>query len=588
MSLIFETTIKTIENNLMNFSTFFRVLISLVLIYFSVAHASDWEFGVKSFFLDQPKLMPVYAVIFLLLPFFTFFQSSLFLSFIIVLLGEVSSTKLAMNGEPLGFYDFLALRQVSQLPSYAPSAIFWLSMGLLLVCVFVIHSAYRNGFRKRNSLKFAFLGGLFSVFSLYPHFVEHKDSPLISQHFFSKFLGLEYVGWHMVTDVRKNGLPFHLIYTSKKRLIQNIPSRETASLALKLKSSMAEEGSKLPLPKKIILVLCEACWDVGAQKGKSSFSSLLENGFTLTEMVSPVFGGGTANAEFEVLTGLPSSKLTGYVYQEYQDELSPQSVTFPSELKRLGYRSYAMHSFHGGFYHRDKIYPKMGFEKFVSLEQMNYEGDEFFPRDSLLYEAAQGVLNTPEEHVFLSAVTVYTHGPYAESEGDGGLNEYEKRLEKSVSDLNDFVKMLDQENSDYLVAVYGDHKPAMAKYFFDKHILPARVFTKTGDTNMDFQIDSENDKNQDLIGKVPVLIKSSAGTRSVEKLVRKIKQKPLYCLTPSLVSWLNMESDPSFYMMSGICESARGGYTSYPNRYPDALYQRNLFRNLSDFAKVDF
>jgi len=572
----------------MNFSKFSRLLVSLALIYFSVAHASGWEFGVKSFFLDQPKLLPVYAVIFLLLPFLTLFQSSLFLSFIIVLLGEVSSTKLAMNGEPLGFYDFLAIRQVSQLPSYAPSTILWLSVGLLLVCFFIIYSAWRNGFRKRNSLKFAFLGGLVSVFSLYPHFIEHKDSPLISQRFFSQFLGLEYVGWHMVTDVRKNGLPFHLIYTSKKRLIQNIPPRETASLALKLKSSKAAGGSKLPLPRKIILVLCEACWDVGAQQGKSSFSSLLENGFTLTEMVSPVFGGGTANAEFEVLTGLPSSKLTGYVYQEYQDELSPQSVTFPSELKRLGYRSYAMHNFHRGFYHRDKIYPKMGFEKFVSLEQMNYEGDEFFPRDSLLYEAAQGLLNTPEERVFLSAVTVYTHGPYVESEGDGGLNEYEKRLEKSVSDLNDFVTMLDQQGADYLVAVYGDHKPSMAKYFFDRHILPGRVFTKTGDTNMDFQIDSENDRNQDLIGKVPVLIKSSARTRSVENLVRKLKEKPLYCLTPSIVSWLKVESDPSFYMMSGICESARGGYASYPNRYPDALYERNLFRGFSDFAKADF
>lgn len=542
----------------------------------------------KSFFMDQPKLMPVYALVFLLLPFFTIFQSSLFLSLIVVLLGEVSFTKLAMNGEPLGFYDFLAIRQLSQLPSYAPPTILWLSIGLFLVFFIIIYSACRNGLRKRNSLKFAFLGGLVFIFSLYPHFIEHKDSPLISQRFFSKFLGLEYVGWHMVTDVRKNGLPFHLIYTSKKRLIQNIPPRETASLALKLKSSTPVGGSRLSLPKKIIFVLCEACWDVGAQKGKSSFSSLLENGFTLTEMVSPVFGGGTANAEFEVLTGLPSSKLTGYVYQEYQDELSPQSITFPSELKRLGYRVYAIHNFHRGFYHRDKIYPKLGFEKFVSLEQMNYEGDEFFPRDSLLYEAAQGLLNTSEEHVFLSAVTVYTHGPYVESEGDGGLNEYEKRLKKSVSDLNNFVKMLDQQKTDYLVAVYGDHKPSMAKYFFDKHILPARVFTRTGDTNMDFQIDSENDRNQELIGKVPVLIKSSAATRSVENLVRKIKEKPLYCLTPSIVSWLKVRSDPSFYMMSGICDSARGGYTSYPNRYPDALYERNLFQGFSDFAKADF
>lgn len=117
----------------MKFLKFSRLLVSLALIYFSVAHASDWELGMKSFFMDQPKLMPVYALVFLLLPFFTIFQSSLFLSLIVVLLGEVSFTKLAMNGEPLGFYDFLAIRQLSQLPSYAPPTILWLSIGLFLV-----------------------------------------------------------------------------------------------------------------------------------------------------------------------------------------------------------------------------------------------------------------------------------------------------------------------------------------------------------------------------------------------------------------------------------------------------------------------
>lgn len=74
---------------------------------------------------------------------------------------------------------------------------------------------------------------------------------------------------------------------------------------------------------------------------------------------------------------------------------------------------------------------------------------------------------------------------------------------------------------------------------------------------MDFQINLENDKNQELIVKVPVLIMASAETRNVEGLIRKVKEKLLYCLMPSHVSWSGIKSDSCFYMMSGICESAR-------------------------------
>lgn len=69
---------------------------------------------------------------------------------------------------------------------------------------------------------------------------------------------------------------------------------------------------------------------------------------------------------------------------------------------------------------------------------------------------------------------------------------------------------------------------------------------------------------------------------------RNRQQKLLYCLTPFLVFWSGMASDPPFYTMSGICISARGGYTSYTNRYPDPLPHRNLFGDFSDFAKVGF
>jgi hypothetical protein len=53
----------------------------------------------------------------------------------------------------------------------------------------------------------------------------------------------------------------------------------------------------------------------------------------------PVYGGGTANAEFEMLTGLPSNSrvLSGTIYQEYASQFKSGSDTIASVLRQKLY-----------------------------------------------------------------------------------------------------------------------------------------------------------------------------------------------------------------------------------------------------------
>lgn len=553
-----------------------EIIICLAITYGAVSYASDWELGLASFIRSQWKMMPVYALFLIFSVYLTLYQIAVVFSLVILLFGAISDVKAAANGDPLSFYDFFSIGQAQQLPSYLSWSIVVFGFLLLVLLLYILYFLCINKFKKRFSYRLGVLGFLIFVFCLYPHFTNRGGLNNRVSLFFSNVLGLEYVGWNMTADVKQNGLPFHLIYTSKKYTINGFSKKDMNNFEIKLAKYSVGLSAAKELPKKIIYILCEACWDI-QHDDISVFNELLSTGFKMTDMISPTYGGGTANSEFEVFTGLPSSRLTGYIYQEYQEEISKGAVTVVSQLKELNYKTYALHNFHKGFYHRDKIYPKIGFEKYIALDEMSYSGANFFPEDSLLFDAAKKALGLSGEQVFISAITVATHGPYIEVDGDGGLKNYAEKLEMSIKDIGNFIKVLDKNNEDYVILIYSDHKPAMSKYFFDKKILPRSVFSKTGARNADFRLAVDIGDQQEIVGKIPVLVKSSNHGRSVDALVNKLEGKPLFCLSPLFGVWLGINFDSSFRMMESICQNSDIKYSDYQKKYLDKLYFRNIF-----------
>ena len=86
------------------------------------------------------------------------------------------------------------------------------------------------------------------------------------------------------------------------------------------------------------------------------------NNYTSGLLTIPGLGGGTANSEFEVITGF-SSNLFGAGEFPFNTLLS--SNTSPSlayYLKNLGYSSHALHNNDATFYSRYKAYKNLGFD----------------------------------------------------------------------------------------------------------------------------------------------------------------------------------------------------------------------------------
>jgi phosphoglycerol transferase MdoB-like AlkP superfamily enzyme len=76
---------------------------------------------------------------------------------------------------------------------------------------------------------------------------------------------------------------------------------------------------------------------------------------------SPVFGGGTAQAEFEILCGVPALEL--YTSAEFNMLNGARTACLPNMLAEAGYRTIATQSYKPDFFNSEKAYRSLGFQE---------------------------------------------------------------------------------------------------------------------------------------------------------------------------------------------------------------------------------
>lgn len=76
---------------------------------------------------------------------------------------------------------------------------------------------------------------------------------------------------------------------------------------------------------------------------------------------SPVFGGGTAQAEFEILCGVPALEL--YTSAEFNMLDGAKTPCLPNMLADVGYRTVATQSYKPDFFNSEKAYHSLGFQE---------------------------------------------------------------------------------------------------------------------------------------------------------------------------------------------------------------------------------
>ncbi|MBQ4559694.1 MAG: sulfatase-like hydrolase/transferase [Tyzzerella sp.] len=209
-----------------------------------------------------------------------------------------------------------------------------------------------------------------------------------------------------------------------------------------------------------------------------TFHSLMEK-YSSGYCKVPSVGAGTANTEFEVLTGM-SMRYFGpgeYPYKTIAKYQPMESAA--TALKAFGYGAHALHNNGGNFYSRADVFNKMGFDSYTSKEFMNVlqYTENGWAKDNILTQHILNAMDSTEQQDFVFCISVEGHGDYPEEpvienpliqvtgiEDEGLTNSWEyfvNHLYETDKFIADLIRQLEQRGEPTVLVLYGDHLPTM-------------------------------------------------------------------------------------------------------------------------------
>ncbi|MFA7593569.1 MAG: LTA synthase family protein [Thiohalobacteraceae bacterium] len=235
-------------------------------------------------------------------------------------------------------------------------------------------------------------------------------------------------------------------------------------------------------PRNVHIVLLESFWDPLLLKQAGYSQDPVDPAFRRlwkrtgnARVMSPVFGGYTANAEFEVLCGFPVVEDS----VKFERQMLNDVPCLPHLLAGRGYRTVASHPNVPVFWNRVNAYKRMGFQTYWAkqdfvLDDMNRE----FLADSSLYrqvlEKIEPQLDSGQP-LLNYIVTYFGHWNYPLSASrppritsKSSVEEvttYANTIYYKSRELMAFVAALQRRDPDGIIVLFGDHLPFMGENF---------------------------------------------------------------------------------------------------------------------------
>ena len=205
----------------------------------------------------------------------------------------------------------------------------------------------------------------------------------------------------------------------------------------------------------------------------------LKDRYSTGFLTVPAIGAGTANTEFEVMSGM-RVRFFGpgeYPYKSILTEKTCETIAY--DLKRLGYGTHAIHNHRGAFYGRNKVFPNLGYDTFTSLEYMNSvsKTPKNWAKDVVLVEEILAALDSTESEDMIYTISVQGHGQYpttnvlenpeitmsgitVESEAYA-FEYYLQEVHEMDEFIGDLTKALKKQDEPTVLVMYGDHLPGL-------------------------------------------------------------------------------------------------------------------------------
>lgn len=306
--------------------------------------------------------------------------------------------------------------------------------------------------------------------------------------------------WNPIADATSNGPAINFLQLAHTKIMDK-PEDYSEETMTKITKKYSKEADSINQSRTtnltdntVIMVLSETFSDPTRVPGVSFAEDPMPNirqikrETTSGLMLSPGYGGGTANIEYQALTGLSMANYSDTLSIAYQ-QLVPgqkwdQSLNQLWNEKNGEDSSVAFHAYNRGMYFRDINYKKFGFSKFYAtdgtpkLTDLHPIDSAWYASDESFYSQVLKKVQSSDGNKFYQVVTMQNHMPYEDIYTDNQFKELdtsENLQENERLDIETYTKGLnytDQATQDFLntlnnidrpitVIFYGDHLPGI-------------------------------------------------------------------------------------------------------------------------------
>lgn len=390
----------------------------------------------------------------------------------LLLLVVVSNVKTAMLREPFLFQDFEYFTDLLRHPRlYLPFFGVWkalVGLGVFIVSV-CAGMALEPSLLDRNGWEL-YLGGLALLASAggcLLRFALDRPVPVLSFEPAADLEALGFLGflwWYGLAERKP------ILQTGNHPFIQAMAGNFLAARP----NFVVVQSESFFDPRRLYCGISAEVMSVFDQVRQASWQQGL--------LTVPAWGANTVRTEFAFLSGLGPQALGVHRFNPYRKLAGQNIPTLASHLKSLGYRTVCVHPYWSSFYRRDRVYPEMGFDEFISIAEFS-ETDRCGPYigDVAVGRVVRQLLENTVEPLFVFVITMENHGPlHWESvdssdesrlyrvpppKGFDDLTVYLRHLENAGRMLADVQAALQESDHDGWLCWYGDHVPIMPEVY---------------------------------------------------------------------------------------------------------------------------
>ncbi len=217
---------------------------------------------------------------------------------------------------------------------------------------------------------------------------------------------------------------------------------------------------------------------INNQEITPNINKMINNSLYFDNFHEQVWNGNSSDSDLIMNTSIHPVR-EGATFFRYPNNTYPNSL--PNLMEGLGYSSIAIHPDSGNYWNYKKALASIGFDKFVSAENLDTsEKIGLGISDKSYFNQAINFIKEQKQPFYGFTVTLTSHTPFNLPKEYRNLNldvdfdknelgDYFQSVNYTDSAIGEFIQKLDEEGilDNTVVVLYGDHT-GVHKYFQDK------------------------------------------------------------------------------------------------------------------------